>query len=149
LKLGVEVYGCPPAVLAFFLRHSDLTGCGLGCNFSGSGFWVLGFGIRISKADTQLRMGDNNPAVREDSQPEESRLVNRFRGGLVFKAHRLVYHSTLGWRVIKKKKSLKWNMEGESGPLRAVHVSRHKWPGGLVSRGSQPVRKPGASRARP
>jgi len=30
--------------------------------------------------------------------------VNRFRGGLVFKAHRLVYHSTLGLRVIKKKK---------------------------------------------
>ena len=27
-----------------------------------------------------------------------------FRGGLVFKAHRLVYHSTLGWRVIKKKR---------------------------------------------
>jgi len=24
--------------------------------------------------------------------------------GLVFKAHRLVYHSTLGWRAIKKKK---------------------------------------------
>jgi len=31
--------------------------------------------------------------------------VKRFRGGLVFKAHRLVYHSTLGWRVIKKKKT--------------------------------------------
>ena len=30
--------------------------------------------------------------------------VKRFRGGLVFKAHRLVYHSTLAWRVIKKKK---------------------------------------------
>jgi len=30
--------------------------------------------------------------------------VNRFRGGLVFKARRLVYHSTLGLRVIKKKK---------------------------------------------
>ena len=27
----------------------------------------------------------------------------RFRGGLVFKAHRLVYHSTLGWRVVKRK----------------------------------------------
>jgi len=26
-----------------------------------------------------------------------------FRGGLVFKAHRLVFHSTLGWGVIKKK----------------------------------------------
>ena len=28
----------------------------------------------------------------------------RFRGGLVIKAHRLFYHSTLGSRVIKKKK---------------------------------------------
>jgi len=28
----------------------------------------------------------------------------RFRGGLVFKAHRLVYHSTLGLRVIKKSR---------------------------------------------
>ena len=32
------------------------------------------------------------------------RNVQRFRGGLVFKAHRLVYHSTLGLRVIKKIK---------------------------------------------
>ena len=32
------------------------------------------------------------------------RIVQRFRGGLVFKAHRLLYHSTLGLRVIKKKK---------------------------------------------
>ena len=30
--------------------------------------------------------------------------VKRFRGGLVFKDHILVYHSTLGLRVIKKKK---------------------------------------------
>jgi len=30
--------------------------------------------------------------------------VKRFRGGHVFKAHRLVYHSTLGLIVIKKKK---------------------------------------------
>ena len=30
--------------------------------------------------------------------------MQRFRGGLVFKAHRLVYHSTLGLGVIKKKK---------------------------------------------
>ena len=29
------------------------------------------------------------------------------RGGLVFTAHRLVYHSTLGFRVIKKKKKKK------------------------------------------
>ena len=30
--------------------------------------------------------------------------VKRFRGGLVFKAHKRVYDSTLGSRVIKKKK---------------------------------------------
>ena len=29
-----------------------------------------------------------------------------FRGGLVFQAHRLLYHSTLGLRVIKKKKQM-------------------------------------------
>jgi len=33
-----------------------------------------------------------------------SRNVKRFRGGLVFKAHRRLHHSTLGWRVIKKKR---------------------------------------------
>ena len=31
------------------------------------------------------------------------RNVQRFRVGLVFKAHRLLYHSTLGLGVIKKK----------------------------------------------
>ena len=35
------------------------------------------------------------------------RNVKRFRGGLVFEAHRLAYHSTLGLRVIKKKKKKK------------------------------------------
>ena len=30
--------------------------------------------------------------------------MERFRGGLVFKAHRLLYQSTLGSRVINKKK---------------------------------------------
>ena len=29
--------------------------------------------------------------------------VKRFRGGIVFKDHRLFYHSTLGLRVIRKK----------------------------------------------
>ena len=32
------------------------------------------------------------------------RIVKQSRGGLVFKAHRLLYHSTLGSRAIKKKK---------------------------------------------
>jgi len=34
-------------------------------------------------------------------------------GGLVFKAHRLVYRSTLGWRVIKKKER-RWAISGKS-----------------------------------
>ena len=32
------------------------------------------------------------------------RNVERFRGGLVFKAHRLLYHSTLGSRVVTKRR---------------------------------------------
>ena len=32
-------------------------------------------------------------------------MPERFRGGLVFKAHTLLYHSTLGLRVIKKRRS--------------------------------------------
>ena len=32
------------------------------------------------------------------------RNIKRFRGGLVFKAHRWLYHSTLGSRGIKKKR---------------------------------------------
>ena len=32
--------------------------------------------------------------------------MKRFRGGLVFKAHGRVHHSTRGWRVIKKKKTV-------------------------------------------
>ena len=31
-------------------------------------------------------------------------MIAEFREGLVFEAHRLLYHSILGWRVIKKKK---------------------------------------------
>ena len=30
--------------------------------------------------------------------------MQRFRGGLVFKAYRILYHSTLGLRVIKRKR---------------------------------------------
>ena len=42
--------------------------------------------------------------LRENKAKVLYRNVKRFRGGLVFKAHRLVYHSTLGLRVIKKEK---------------------------------------------
>ena len=60
-------------------------------------------------------------------------IVNRFRGGLAFKVHRLLYHSTLGARVIKKKKK---RSEAERGQYKS-------WPGEYVpnqSRGSTPTR---------
>ena len=44
------------------------------------------------------------------------RNVKRFRGGLVFKAHRLWYHSTLGSRVMKKKKRMPSNSLGDPLP---------------------------------
>ena len=40
--------------------------------------------------------------------------VKRSRGGLVFKAHRLLYHSTLGLRVIKNKR--KWRRHTRQAP---------------------------------
>ena len=48
-----------------------------------------------------------NDAVRPFPKPYTRRNVKRFRGGLVFEAHRLVHHSTLGWREIEKKKKKK------------------------------------------
>ena len=43
------------------------------------------------------------PACENHHHASRDRNVKRFRGGLVFEAHRRVYHSTLGSRVIKKK----------------------------------------------
>ena len=54
-------------------------------------------------------------------EPEQllQRNVKRFRRGLVFKAHRWLYHSTLGSRVIKKKKKV------EGFDDHPVHLDRH------------------------
>jgi len=51
------------------------------------------------------KSGTRKPKI--DTQTSEQllrRKVKRIRGGLVFKAYRLVYHSTLGWRVIQKNR---------------------------------------------
>ena len=37
--------------------------------------------------------------------------MQRFRGGLVFKAHRLLYHSTLGL-IVKKKRTRRYTRRG-------------------------------------
>jgi hypothetical protein len=41
--------------------------------------------------------------------------VQWFRGGLVFKAYRLVYHSTLGLSTMKKKKAPLADREADQG----------------------------------
>jgi len=95
----------------------------LGLGFEGSGYRVQGSGVEesylrlIDSCITQLKaQGPTAPssATRRSRCTPRARVaargaslrrnVKRFRGGLVFKAHRLVYHSTLGLRVIKKKR---------------------------------------------
>ena len=41
-----------------------------------------------------------------------------FRGWLVFKAHRLLYSSTLGSRAMKKKKKRPFSASGKASPCR-------------------------------
>jgi len=47
--------------------------------------------------------------------PREMALARIYRGGLAFKAHRLLYHSTLGLTVIKKKKKREGSIFPEAG----------------------------------
>jgi len=64
---------------------------------------VLG-GVAVShERGTPVREDPLGPDARRVHLESEWRDVQRFRGGLVFKAHRLLYHSTLGLREIKKK----------------------------------------------
>jgi len=58
---------------------------------------VLGFGFRVPGSGYLISGFGLNQLFYRNMQ--------RFRGGPVFKAHRLLYHSTLGFRVIKKKVS--------------------------------------------
>ena len=53
------------------------------------------------------------------------------RDGLVFKAHIPLYHSTLGWRVIKKKKKLCFNPSGER-LITAGGDSKYVWAQGFT-----------------
>jgi len=87
---------------------------GVACRVSGP-FWQRaprpGPGGRCSRrcrACTRAARQCSSPATPGHASKIKTRLdknVKRFRGGLVFKAHRRVYHSTLGLRVIKQKRS--------------------------------------------
>jgi hypothetical protein len=49
--------------------------------------------------------------------------VKRVRGGLVFKTHRLLYHSTLGSKVMKKKKKKVAAKRGLCCPGESSHAT--------------------------
>ena len=59
--------------------------------------------IRLSSFDILLSCRSVQFSIQEQPLPRNEK---RFRGGLVLEAYRLVYHSTLGSRVIKKMKFL-------------------------------------------
>jgi len=63
----------------------------------------VGFSERGSGVTPCLGLAEA-PVRGEGLEQLLRRNLKRFRVGLVVKTHRLVYHSTLGWRVIKKKK---------------------------------------------
>jgi len=93
---------------------------GFGFRVSGFGFRISGFGFRVLGLEVRGWGTVSSslglvPAVahvgaldrRRRAPPAEPGL-KRFRGGLVVKAHRHLYHSTLGLRVITKKNTLVW-----------------------------------------
>ena len=57
------------------------------------------------KAQGPSRTCNESKEEEEDSGPELAPKSHAPCGGLIFKAHRLLNHSTLGLRIIKKKKS--------------------------------------------
>ena len=63
--------------------------------------------------------------------------MKRFREGLVFKAHILLYHSTLGLRVIKKVEPPAPPFSGESSDTGAAAPAGRV----MVYRGTSPIRK--------
>jgi len=76
---------------------------GSGFQFPVSGFWFLvsGFRFPVSGFRVPGKEDVHPPGIQSLSSCTDP---SGFQRGLAFKAHRLVYHSTLGLRVIKKKR---------------------------------------------
>jgi len=68
-----------------------------------------------AKVESLLTLGNSGILHTWWAALKRTRNVQRFRGGLVFKAHRLLYHSTLGLRILKKKKKNSERFKGQ-GP---------------------------------
>jgi len=84
-----------------------------GCRVQGVGCRVQGSGCRVQGPDSGGQSRSWSSCVPAASRGEDhlmdwgqllSRNVERFRGGLVFKAHRFLYNSTLGSRFMREKR---------------------------------------------
>ena len=58
----------------------------------------------ITRYQTTLSSDRHDEVLRFAGEEVHDRDVKQFQGALAFKGYRLAYHSTLGWRVIQKKK---------------------------------------------
>ena len=72
---------------------------------------IEGLGIRVDLCEKMKRFGLSSPPLRgvgAQGSVEQllRRIVKRFQGGLLFKAHGLWHHPTLGSRVIEKRKEV-------------------------------------------
>jgi len=86
------------------LQIADLAGLAWGAHLVAemrSGSEVGSFLRLVDSLITQFKAQGPSRTCNESNEEEEK---TPRRGGLVCKAHRLLYHSTLGLRVIKKKK---------------------------------------------
>ena len=61
--------------------------------------------LDVRDGEREVGVGNLIPASTLSQHSVRHRNVQRFRGGLVFKAHRPLFYSTLGLRVKKKKNS--------------------------------------------
>ena len=93
-------------------------------NFCSENFWRAGPAIQARvhwgiPAEFRIQAKDSTSANRSTGcYPRVAvqlvrRIVTRFREGLVLKAQRPLYHSTLGSRAIKKKKKKHWGIPAE------------------------------------
>ena len=97
---------------------------GVGLRAEGSGFRVQGSGFRVQGSGPRVQgsgLGHQRKGrvVARDSEVEGTPPLRSAQLQRLFKAHRLSYHSTLGLRVIKKKKKYPRplrHMPGQIGP---------------------------------
>ena len=86
---------------------------GFGLRVSGSGSRVSGFGSRVSVAEQRAKRASSAIAV--------------------LGTHTSLFNNLYVYRASGGSGGSTARMKRESGPLRAVHVSRHKWPGGSAA----------------